>query len=667
MKKLVLFLVLLLALTCIAACGDASKKTPDSDATITLTDGNGEKVDIDVDEFTDVSEYKIVRSDTASMLLKSLVNDVKAAIEEKTGVTVETSTDWSTSSVGSKEIIIGKTKDSTSTKITEELGISDFAIRHIGNKVYISGGSEEAITEAVKLFIKCFIYAENKSILLPVDEGYTYLKKYAFDKLSVEGVDIREFMIYAKDTESVDYTVIKTEQCAEELSAMFKDVLLGEEIKVAKEMGTGHYIVLCANSLDVDGYSVKVENGNIYIDGSFTTIEEALDAFVTEMLGYKESEASLSRTLDLSGANNVSGSLDYTVPYTKDDLIKLFNEAYDSKSMVLSGTQAYKASNHNGWIGSTSDEIYAASGQRPAIIEIDVGRHSVYYDYYRKGDTITPYDLSSFVAESAEHVSNGGIVGVCIHMANPLMNASDSVWYRGHLGSEEVVLDMLTDGTEMNKALRKTLESTFMVLEEFKKNDIPFIFRPLHEMNGGWFWWCVDQGSGTMLSQQTMQDFWKFFYKVVTDEMGIDNAVWVYAPNYDTGGVSDVLYAYPGDEYVDIVGCDWYTNGNYEVNNKDSYTKVMSTGKPAALTEVGPASGGALSAIDEDGNTYYTWTCEDLLGAIKDMIRDDYKLCYFLTWTYDMSIARLGNANILMNDEVIMTRADVMSYWENLD
>ncbi|MBR6603252.1 MAG: hypothetical protein IKK94_04475, partial [Clostridia bacterium] len=266
--------------------------------------------------------------------------------------------------------------------------------------------------------------------------------------------------------------------------------------------------------------------------------------------------------------------------------------------------------------------------------------------------------------ECAEHVSNGGIVSVCIHMANPLNNAEDKVWYRGHLDSEAMAKDMLTDGTEMNKALRKTLESTFMLIKALDDNGIPFMFRPLHEMNGGWFWWCVGQG-GFNLSEETMADFWKFFYKVVTEEMGIEDAIWVYAPNYNSGSIADVLYAYPGDEYVDIVGCDWYTNGNYEINNKDSYTKVMSTGKPAALTEVGPVSGGGLAATDAEGNTYYLWTNEDLLASIKRMAKDGMKVSYFLTWTNKLSIAELGMADVLMYDDIVVSREDLMERWNS--
>ncbi|MBR3967307.1 MAG: hypothetical protein IKJ91_09570 [Clostridia bacterium] len=664
MKRLVCLVFISVLALVLISCGE-SISAPTSDATITLTDLNGEKADIDVNEDIDVSSYRIIRSDTERDAVKNAATEIRMAVLEKTGIKLDLVTDWNASGSSSKEIVVGVTKDANSSSLSEGLGYYDFKIAEKNGKIYILGGSDEALGEAAALFVKCFIYGENKSILVPADEGYTFLKSFIFDKLTIDGVDISEFSVYCTDKVTVDHSNIKTHKMAEELSLLMKEKLVGIDIPVAEEMGDGHYIVLTASNIDPDGYSVKIENGNVYIDGSFTTVNNAYDAFLTEILGYTEDRAHSGDTLSIDAKNNIEGSLNYTVPYTKQDLLDLFAEAYENDEMVISGTHAYKGFKGKSWVASTVDAVYEASGgQSPAIIEVDIGRHSVYYDFYSKGDTISPYDLSANVAECAEHVSNGGIVSVCIHMANPLNNAEDKVWYRGHLDSEAMAKDMLTDGTEMNKALRKTLESTFMLIKALDDNGIPFMFRPLHEMNGGWFWWCVGQG-GFNLSQETMADFWKFFYKVVTEEMGIEDAIWVYAPNYNSGSIADVLYAYPGDEYVDIVGCDWYTNGNYEINNKDSYTKVMSTGKPAALTEVGPVSGGGLAATDAEGNTYYLWTNEDLLASIKRMAKDGMKVSYFLTWTNKLSIAELGMADVLMYDDIVVSREDLMERWNS--
>lgn len=479
-----------------------------------------------------------------------------------------------------------------------------------------------------------------------------------FGKLTVSGVDIGEFSIYSYDKKSADYKVIKSAACAEKLSS-----LLG--LPIAEEMGDGHYIVLRASELDPNGYSVRIEKGNIYISGSFVSFDKAYEVFLSDVLGYKEGDE--DKILALTEKNSVSGSMGFTVPYTKKELYDLFLEASEDEKAVISGNHAYQVGTEKGRIGSTAQKIFEESGCYPAIIEIDVGRNSVYFEHYSKGETICEYDLSAYISECAEHVSKGGIISICIHMSNPLRNAPDKVWYRGKLGSNDVAVEMLTEGTELNAALRKTLESTFMVIKALSDNGIPFMFRPLHEMNGGWFWWCVNQGGEKKLTEETMHNFWKFFHKVITEEMGVSGALWVYSPNYNPGWCADVLYAYPGDEYVDIVGCDWYTGGNYEVNNAESYSRVMSTGKPSALTEVGPAEGGVLALRNEEGKLIgYNWTCEDLLASIKRMISDGFKVAYFLTWTGRGSIAGLTKSDKLMNDEIILTRDSLMSRWNNI-
>ena len=43
------------------------------------------------------------------------------------------------------------------------------------------------------------------------------------------------------------------------------------------------------------------------------------------------------------------------------------------------------------------------------------------------------------------------------------------------------------------------------------------------------------------------------------------------------------MYCYPGDEYCDMVGIDWYTNGDFEIVDNDFYYRLMETGKVTNL------------------------------------------------------------------------------------
>lgn len=464
--------------------------------------------------------------------------------------------------------------------------------------------------------------------------------------INIDGTDISKYVIAYREYVSDDDVVSKAKGLTETLK---NDIFekFGVELRIITErqlIDSTKYILVTADSTNVSDWSVISENGNISISGSYASVDRALEAFVNEFL-----VADDTGRID---SKNLEGKLEYTVPYTKADMLELFEEVYEDDERVISGCHTYGHGNGSD-IKNTDNEFLEKTGKRAAILELDMGVYSVYTPWHKGSDHLDDETLSRIASEALEFVSDGGIVSVCIHMANPLMNASDNVFYRGRLGDDAAAREMLTDGTELNNGLRKTLEPTIRLLEVLRDNGIPFMFRPLHEMNGGWFWWCVHQGDGNMLSSETMVDFWKFFYGLVTEDLGIDNAVWVYSPNYNGGGCADVLYAYPGDEYVDIVGVDWYTGGNYEVNSDDSYTKVMSTGKPSALTEFGPTE----AAMAEGYNS------AALLRDMKMMIDDGYKLTYFLTWAGTMSAVQLGEGDILMNDKMVMTVEDLAEYW----
>ena len=668
MKKHISFVaMLLLALLALVGCGKSDTEKNDydkikADAELTLFDEAGKQVLVKANLAADISAYDILRSDTASESVKKTATRVRTAILEKTGVKAELNTDFGGIKSNAFEIVVGKTKDKTMSDVEASMKESDYAVKSSGNKIYILGGSDEALEKAADIFINYFIYGEGKSLFIPLGDGFSYKKEYRYDKLTINGTDISEYKIayYGSEVNS-DETYLKSKNVANMIRDEIFDKILGANLKVVKFDSlyeNDKYILVSAGSTNVNEWTVDTDtdSGNVTISGSYASVEAAANTFLDRFLRAKEGSTEIAVTSE-------KGTLGYTVPYTKADMLRLFDEVYNTPDKVLSGCHSYGYLGNGSNIKETNEIMLEATGKKTAILELDMGKYSSYNPYHNGVDTLDDETLSKNVSDALEYANDGGIVAVCIHMPNPLQNASDNVFYRGKLGDDDAAREMLTDGTELNAGLRKTLEPTIRLLKSLKENGIPFMFRPLHEMNGNWFWWCVNQGGAT-LSKQTMVDFWQFFYKLVTEELGIDNAVWVYSPNYNSGSLSDVLYAYPGDEYVDIVGCDWYTSGSYEINSDDSYVKVMSTGKPAALTEVGP--GGSLEIKDENEKLIgYNYTCDDLLKDMKRMQKDGYNLTYFMTWTGLGSIAGLEGGRDLMNDDFVMTLDDVAAYWKN--
>ena len=123
--------------------------------------------------------------------------------------------------------------------------------------------------------------------------------------------------------------------------------------------------------------------------------------------------------------------------------------------------------------------------------------------------------------------------------------------------------------------------------------DIPVLFRPFHENNGGWFWWGSSATSG---------ETYKAMFCYMADylrEKGVHNLIYVYSPNGPIESEEEYNERYPGDDYVDILAFDYYddidalsTYGDSFFNSLRSTCNVVKgladkKGKIAAIAETG--------------------------------------------------------------------------------
>ena len=116
----------------------------------------------------------------------------------------------------------------------------------------------------------------------------------------------------------------------------------------------------------------------------------------------------------------------------------------------------------------------------------------------------------------------------------------------------------------------------------------PLIFRPFHEFDGDWFWW-----GEPFCTPQEYIDCWRFTVKYLRDDLGVRNFLYAFSPDNRFNTEEKFLERFPGNEYVDIIGFDNYSD--YENNRIEAAaTKLaiisnyaIKNGKLAALTEVG--------------------------------------------------------------------------------
>jgi mannan endo-1,4-beta-mannosidase len=168
-------------------------------------------------------------------------------------------------------------------------------------------------------------------------------------------------------------------------------------------------------------------------------------------------------------------------------------------------------------------------------------------------------------------------------------------------------------------------------LSDLQSAGVTVLWRPLHEMNGDWFWWGNQDAA-------TFKNVWIDMYNYFKNTKGLNNLIWVYAPDFSRD--NRTAY-YPGSSYVDIVGLDAYDD-NPEAN-VTGYDELVALGKPFALAEIGPDT---LGTFD-----YTKW-----LSAIKNKFPNTV---YFYAWNDGWSPQRNVNGSTLMNDSWVVNRGEI--------
>ena len=119
--------------------------------------------------------------------------------------------------------------------------------------------------------------------------------------------------------------------------------------------------------------------------------------------------------------------------------------------------------------------------------------------------------------------------------------------YRGDLRRKNVNknLDMskvITNGTEENIQLFKELDEAAEKLQVYEDSGVVVLFRPLHEIDGGWFWWTDKKNPGN-----TAQ-LWRIMFDYFTLVKELDNLIWVYSAGVPLRKTVEFRKGfYPGD------------------------------------------------------------------------------------------------------------------------
>lgn len=266
-----------------------------------------------------------------------------------------------------------------------------------------------------------------------------------------------------------------------------------------------------------------------------------------------------------------------------------------------------------GWEGDEDrSDIQSVCGDYPAVMGWEIGHIEL-----GRSHSLDSVSFDKIRQEAVKQYERGGMNTISWHLDNPLTKGSS--WDVS--GGNAVVKSILPDGKN-HELFKEWLKKLAAYLNSFVTADnikIPILFRPWHEHTGSWFWWGQDH-----CTTDEYKQLWLFTFDYLKKQ-GVDNLLYAYSAG---GGVSEDVFMerYPGDEYIDLIGFDYYQlNG---VEGTDSYIDVMNNNlkyltklglahkKPIAVTETG------LEALP-----HATWWTDVLLPII-----DQYPLTYVLVW-----------------------------------
>ncbi|MFI0719144.1 glycosyl hydrolase [Streptomyces sp. NPDC021224] len=278
----------------------------------------------------------------------------------------------------------------------------------------------------------------------------------------------------------------------------------------------------------------------------------------------------------------------------------------EAKSLMKYLTAHYGQDILSGQQGAADESwVEDSVGKAPAIEGLDMMDYSP--SRVERGATST--ETENALAWDAR----GGIVTFCWHWNAPsgLIDQPGKEWWRGFY-TDSTTFDLqaaLADpsGTDYQLLLRD-IDAIAVQLGRLQDAGVPVIWRPLHEAEGGWFWWGAK-------GPEPAKALYRLMHDRLTRVDGIHNLVWQW------NSVDPAWY--PGDDVVDMVSADSYPQAGDHGPVALTYDHELSlTGdtKVAALAEVGTIPDpDLLRAYQAQWSYFVAWSGSEQDPASNDL------------------------------------------------
>jgi mannan endo-1,4-beta-mannosidase len=182
----------------------------------------------------------------------------------------------------------------------------------------------------------------------------------------------------------------------------------------------------------------------------------------------------------------------------------------------------------------------------------------------------------TMIHEAKKQWDNGAVINLMLHVCPP-DEGEPCAWDPGLLNAQlndAQWKELTTDGTPLNETWKKRMDEIAVYIQYLEDNSVEVLFRPLHEMNQGLFWWGGRPGpKGTAKLYRIIHDYFE-------KDKALTNIIWVW----DMQDMSRDFEEYnPGDEYWDVFGFDIYDNG-YDISWYEYILPIVGD-KPMAIGE----------------------------------------------------------------------------------
>lgn len=217
-----------------------------------------------------------------------------------------------------------------------------------------------------------------------------------------------------------------------------------------------------------------------------------------------------------------------------------------------------------------TNEIYTTTGRYPALWS---------GDFLFQQDNID--NRQKMIDEAVRQWEKGAVINLMWHACNPA-NEEPCAWDDGKGVLSKLTdaqwKELCTDGTVLNLKWKARVDEICVYLKQLQDKGVEVLWRPMHEMNQGKFWWGGRPGAeGTIKLYRMLHDY-------MSKAKGLNNLIWVWDIQ-DFGSLAgDAVSYHPGEDYYDIAALDVYDGSGYSQSKYEIMLRAAK-GKPIAIGE----------------------------------------------------------------------------------